>query len=43
MVVALTAYVWAEGVGGLYGQEPVLITDSGPELLSSHPFRESRG
>jgi Xaa-Pro aminopeptidase len=40
MVIALTAYVWAEGVGGIYGQEPVLVTDAGPELLSASPFRE---
>ena len=42
MVLALTAYVWKEGVGALYGQEPVLITGSGPELLSSDPFRPTR-
>jgi Xaa-Pro dipeptidase len=42
MVLAVTAYVWQEGVGGIYGQEPVLITDSGPSLLSTNPFRESR-
>jgi Xaa-Pro aminopeptidase len=39
MVIALTAYVWSEGVGGVYGQEPVLVTESGPELLSARPFR----
>jgi Xaa-Pro dipeptidase len=38
MVLALTAYVWKEGVGAVYGQEPVLITPSGPELLSTTPF-----
>lgn len=42
MVLALTAYVWQEGVGGVYGQEPVLITDTGPTLLSAAPFREAR-
>src|SRR4051812_28584900 len=42
MVLALTAYVWQEGVGGVYGQEPVLITDTGPSLLSATPFREGR-
>jgi Xaa-Pro aminopeptidase len=42
MVLALTAYVWKEGVGGLYGQEPVVLTATGPELLSSTPFRETR-
>src|SRR4051812_728069 len=39
MVLALTAYVWQEGVGGIYGQEPVLVTETGPSLLSSSPFR----
>jgi Xaa-Pro aminopeptidase len=42
MVLALTAYVWQEGVGGVYGQEPLLITDTGPSLLSARPFREAR-
>ena len=42
MVLALTAYVWQEGVGAVYGQEPVLITDTGPELLSAEPFRDMR-
>ncbi|MBV9486258.1 MAG: M24 family metallopeptidase [Frankiaceae bacterium] len=42
MVLALTGYVWQEGVGAVYGQEPVLITDSGPTLLSANPFREAR-
>ena len=39
MVLALTAYVWKEGVGALYGQEPVLITRDGPEAaLASTRF-----
>ncbi len=42
MVLALTAYVWEEGVGALYGQEPVVITDNGPELLSTTPFRDQK-
>jgi Xaa-Pro aminopeptidase len=42
MVFALTGYVWADGVGAIYGQEPVLITESGPELLSARPMREPR-
>ena len=42
MVLALTAYVWQEGVGALYGQEPVVITEAGPELLSENPFRQPR-
>jgi Xaa-Pro aminopeptidase len=40
MVLALTAYVWEEGVGGIYGQEPVVITQDGPEMLSTNPFRK---
>ncbi len=43
MVLALTAYVWEEGVGGLYGQEPVVLTEAGPELLSTTPVRPRRG
>jgi Xaa-Pro dipeptidase len=42
MVFALTAYVWEEGRGAAYGMEPVLITPSGPDLLSTNPFREPR-
>jgi Xaa-Pro dipeptidase len=42
MVLALTAYIWKEGVGALYGQEPVLLTPHGPEVLASDPFRPTR-
>jgi Xaa-Pro aminopeptidase len=42
VVLALTAYVWKEAVGGVYSQEPVLITETGPELLSATPFRDAR-
>lgn len=42
MVLALTAYIWKEGVGGLYGQEPVHLTTHGPELLSAEPFHPIR-
>jgi Xaa-Pro dipeptidase len=42
MVLALTAFVWKEGVGAVYGQEPVVVTATGPELLSTHPFRDPR-
>ena len=42
MVFALTGYVWKEGAGAVYVQEPVVITASGPELLSTTPFREGR-
>jgi Xaa-Pro aminopeptidase len=40
MVFALTGYVWKEGVGALYEQEPIVITDAGPESLSTTPIRE---
>jgi Xaa-Pro dipeptidase len=40
MVFALTGYVWKEGVGALYRQEPIVVTDSGPESLSTTPIRE---
>ena len=40
MVFALAAYVWQQGVGrASTSQEPVLITEAGPEVLSSEPFR----
>jgi len=38
MVLALTACIWKEGRGALYGQEPVVLTASGPELLSANPL-----
>jgi Xaa-Pro aminopeptidase len=34
MVLALTAYTWAEGVGAIYEQAAVHVTPDGPELLS---------
>jgi Xaa-Pro aminopeptidase len=42
MVLAVTAYVWKEGTGAAYGQEPVVITATGPDLLSTDPFRDAR-
>ncbi len=40
MAFALSGYVWQEGVGALYRQEPIVVTDSGPESLSTTPVRE---
>ena len=40
MVLALTGYVWKKGVGALYVQEPIVVTESGPESLATTPFRE---
>ncbi len=42
MVLALSAYVWQEGIGAVFGQEPVVVTATGPEPLSSKPFRDAR-
>jgi hypothetical protein len=42
MVLALTAYVWEEGVGALHVTEPVRVTPAGPEPLSTTTFRETR-
>ena len=38
-VLALATYVWQESVGALYGQEPVVITDAGPEPLMQQGAR----
>jgi Xaa-Pro dipeptidase len=37
MVLAVTGYVWQEGVGAVFGREAVLVTASGPEVLTSSP------
>jgi Xaa-Pro aminopeptidase len=37
MVLAVTGYVWQEGVGAVFGREAVLITPNGPEILTSSP------
>lgn len=37
MVLAVTGYVWEEGVGAVFGREAVLVTDHGPEVLTSSP------
>ena len=38
MVLAVTGYVWEQGVGAVFGREAVLITEDGPEVLTSSPF-----
>lgn len=40
MVLALTAFVWQEGVGAVYGMEPVVITEDGLEMLATTPFQD---
>jgi Xaa-Pro dipeptidase len=37
MVLAVTGYVWQDGVGAVFGREAVLITPDGPEILTSSP------
>ena len=36
-VLAVTAYVWEAGVGAVFSRDAVLITDDGPEVLTSSP------
>ncbi|KPI18962.1 peptidase M24 [Actinobacteria bacterium OK074] len=38
MALAVTGYVWQEGVGAVLGREAVLITPDGAELLTSSPL-----
>jgi Xaa-Pro aminopeptidase len=42
MVLAVTGYVWQEGIGAVFGREAVLITGDGPEILTSSPSANSR-
>ncbi len=38
-VIAVTGYVWEQGVGAIYQRDAVLITDAGPEVLTTSPLR----
>jgi hypothetical protein len=38
MVLAVTGYVWEEGVGAVFGREAVLITADAAEVLTGSPF-----
>lgn len=38
MVLAVTGYVWEQGVGAVFGREAVLITEAGSEVLTRSPF-----
>ncbi|MBB2991916.1 Xaa-Pro aminopeptidase [Mycolicibacterium iranicum] len=40
MVLAVTAYVWEQGVGAVFTRDAVLITADGPEILSTAPAYE---
>jgi len=37
MVLALNGYVWQEGVGAVLHRDTVVITDSGPQVLTASP------
>lgn len=37
MVLALTGYVWQEGVGGVFRRDAVHLTADGPEVLTTSP------
>jgi Xaa-Pro dipeptidase len=43
MVLAVTGYVWEQGVGAVFGRDAVLITADGPEMLTSSPSAMSAG
>lgn len=38
MVLAVTGYVWEQGVGAVFGREAVHVTADGAEVLTSSPF-----
>ena len=42
MVLALTAYVWKEGRGAVYGQEPVVITRDRAGAALDEPVPRAR-
>ncbi len=37
MVLAVTSYVWQEGVGAVFRRDAVHITDDGPQVLTASP------
>jgi Xaa-Pro aminopeptidase len=41
-VLAVTGYVWAQGVGAVYQRDAVLITDDGAEVLTTSPSFSSQ-
>ena len=43
MVLAVSGYVWQEGVGAVFGREAVHITADGGEVLTSSPFWSGAG
>jgi Xaa-Pro aminopeptidase len=43
MVLAVTGYVWEQGVGAVFARDAVLITSDGPEVLTSSPSATNAG
>jgi Xaa-Pro dipeptidase len=43
MVLAITGYVWEQGVGAVFARDAVLITADGPEVLTSIPSATNAG
>ncbi|OBG15498.1 Xaa-Pro aminopeptidase [Mycolicibacterium celeriflavum] len=43
MVLAVSGYVWQQGVGAVFGREAVHITADGTEVLTSSPFWSGAG
>jgi Xaa-Pro dipeptidase len=42
LVLAITAYVWEQGVGAVFRRDAILIGDDGPEVLTTSPSWDSR-
>jgi Xaa-Pro dipeptidase len=42
MVLAVTGYVWQQGVGAVFGREALLVTTEGADVLTESPFWEER-
>jgi Xaa-Pro dipeptidase len=40
MVLALTAYVWQDGIGAVLRRDTVLVTDGGPDVLTTAPHHQ---
>jgi Xaa-Pro dipeptidase len=43
MVLAITGYVWQQGIGAVFRRDTVHITDSGAEVLSTSPSWRDEG
>ncbi|EKF25635.1 metallopeptidase M24 family protein [Mycolicibacterium hassiacum DSM 44199] len=43
MVLAVSCYVWQQGIGAVFGRDAVLITPDGPEVLTSSPSATRAG